>query len=339
MDEIQCSDDIAAVTSKVLFLRPFVPVRLTEEARAGGSGGRTDESAPAELLIDERSGFESCGYRKLIVTGEGGSSFERPGQRGVRLPAGAELLLPVDDRADDTVLRLRVARPGGPVPVTLVVAVGETPVARVVVGSEFEEHRLPVPAAALSSCVRDVINNAGSRLDDRGNAGDRGIWQPDRGQYERAEDVEAICGAAVLLRGSALERVGRFDRDFFMYYEDTDLSWRLRAAGYRLRYRPSAVVRHHHAATSREWSPLFIYYTSRNRILMIAKNATAWSFLRTYAGEIRSFLGQLKYLIPGRAGEAVGARRAQLRIRLRMHLSLLLQIPRALGKRAGLLSH
>ena len=69
--------------------------------------------------------------------------------------------------------------------------------------------------------------------------------------------------------------VGWFDDDFFMYYEDTDLSWRIRSRGYTIRYQPDAVLRHIHAASSKEWSPLWVYHVDRNRLLMLTKDASA----------------------------------------------------------------
>jgi glycosyltransferase involved in cell wall biosynthesis len=84
----------------------------------------------------------------------------------------------------------------------------------------------------------------------------------------------------VALRTSAGREVGWFDDDFFLYYEDTDLSWRLRAAGWAIRYEPSAVVRHVHSASSVEWSPTFVFHTDRNRLLMLVKNATPRLALR-----------------------------------------------------------
>ena len=57
----------------------------------------------------------------------------------------------------------------------------------------------------------------------------------------------AWCGGAVLLRRRYLDDVGLFDERFFLYYEDTDLSWRGRLRGWRYVYVPGAVVRHHHA--------------------------------------------------------------------------------------------
>ena len=63
-----------------------------------------------------------------------------------------------------------------------------------------------------------------------------------------------------------------------MYYEDTDLSWRGRLAGWRYCYVPESVVRHEHAASSKEGSALFMHYVERNRFLTLARNAP-WSML------------------------------------------------------------
>jgi GT2 family glycosyltransferase len=65
-----------------------------------------------------------------------------------------------------------------------------------------------------------------------------------------------------------------------MYYEDTDLSWRLRARGWSIRYEPTAVIRHVHAATSKEWSPRWVFHVDRNRLLMLVKNASRGMVVR-----------------------------------------------------------
>jgi N-acetylglucosaminyl-diphospho-decaprenol L-rhamnosyltransferase len=49
-------------------------------------------------------------------------------------------------------------------------------------------------------------------------------------------------GGALLLRREALERVGLFDEDFFMYFEEVDLCLRLRRAGWEVRYFPGVTV-------------------------------------------------------------------------------------------------
>lgn len=54
-----------------------------------------------------------------------------------------------------------------------------------------------------------------------------------------------LCGASLLLRAQALNQVGLLDPGFPLYWEDADLSWRLRRAGWRLAVAPDSVVEHH----------------------------------------------------------------------------------------------
>jgi len=134
------------------------------------------------------------------------------------------------------------------------------------------ELEVEVPAGVR---LVDVVNNAGSMVFRDGYGADRAYQELDRGQYQRPEEVFAFCGGAVCFRTEALRQAGVFDDDFFLYYEDTDLSWRLRALGWTIRYQPAAVARHIHSASSVEWSPLFVFHTDRNRLLMLTKNARA----------------------------------------------------------------
>jgi len=59
-----------------------------------------------------------------------------------------------------------------------------------------------------------------------------------------ARDVDWVSGAAVFLRRSALDDVGGWNERYFMYVEDVELCWRLRGAGRRVVYEPSAGVVH-----------------------------------------------------------------------------------------------
>ena len=80
----------------------------------------------------------------------------------------------------------------------------------------------------------------------------RGRDEEDTGQYDGAEmrDVFAGSGGASLYRASTLRDIGLFDQRFFAYYEDTDISFRARLAGWTVRYEPNSVVRHRIGGTS-----------------------------------------------------------------------------------------
>lgn len=124
-----------------------------------------------------------------------------------------------------------------------------------------------------------TVNNAGVVVFRDGYGADRGFGDPAE-KFGNAEEVFGFCGNGVALRASALAQVGSFDENFFLYYEDTDLSWRLRLCGWSIRFEPRAVVWHRHSASSGLGSPLFRFHNERNRLLMLTKNATTGLALR-----------------------------------------------------------
>jgi GT2 family glycosyltransferase len=65
-----------------------------------------------------------------------------------------------------------------------------------------------------------------------------------RQDHTRAREVDALMGAALLVRRAALDQAGGFDEAFFLYAEETDLMARWRERGWRLSYEPAAEVVH-----------------------------------------------------------------------------------------------
>ena len=65
-------------------------------------------------------------------------------------------------------------------------------------------------------------------------------------------DVDSVCGAFMLVRREVIERVGTFDETFRMYGEDLDWAYRIKAAGWRVRYHPGVVVLHYKGQSSRQ---------------------------------------------------------------------------------------
>lgn len=63
-------------------------------------------------------------------------------------------------------------------------------------------------------------------------------------RYDNQADVEQLMGSALLVRRSAMEQVGPMDERFFMYYEEVDLCYRLKEAGWRIGFVPEATITH-----------------------------------------------------------------------------------------------
>ncbi|OLE21258.1 MAG: hypothetical protein AUG49_22480, partial [Catenulispora sp. 13_1_20CM_3_70_7] len=185
----------------------------------------------------------------------------------------------------------------------------------------------------------NTIQNAGSILLSDGSGADRGFREPDRGQYDERQEVFGACGASVLYRRDMLEDVGVYDETFFMYYEDTDLNWRMRLRGWSVVYEPAAVVDHVHAGSSQEWSPFFVFHVDRNRLFMLLKDASMPMVIRSYWGFIRLAARNATRrarrrgdspVLEGRAARGAG----RARVHLRVVASLAAHLPEMLVKRS-----
>jgi len=62
--------------------------------------------------------------------------------------------------------------------------------------------------------------------------------------HDRQTDVDQVMGAALMTRRSIIEQVGGMDEDFFMYYEEVDLCYRIKQAGWRIVFLPNPVITH-----------------------------------------------------------------------------------------------
>lgn len=87
-------------------------------------------------------------------------------------------------------------------------------------------------------------------------------------------DIDYLVGASLLLRWSALAEVGFFDTRYFLYWEDTDLCFRLRNAGWRLDVARDARVRHEGQASSGLRSPLWDREFTASSVLFFRRHAS-----------------------------------------------------------------
>ena len=101
--------------------------------------------------------------------------------------------------------------------------------------------------------------------------------------HDEPRSVPWLRGAALAIRRSAFDAVGGFDEDFFMYWEEVDLSRRLAAAGFATHYAPVTTVLHvraqstgrHACAMRREWLVGFGRYLRRHEPPRVAARQLA----------------------------------------------------------------
>ena len=305
---------LGAVTGKVLFLPSFARLSLATEGFVPGLHDSRELGVRiSSLRVDGEEMLPAVLWERLTYGAEG-----PPDGRFFWTRPSGELLIPVARERPATRLRVELtwsaerskpvtlSWPGGSVALT--------------VGAEPTTVKAELPAELP---LVDVVNNAGGVVLAAGYGADRAYQQVDDGVVDEAVEVFTACGNGMAMRTSLGHQLGWFDDDFFLYYEDTDLSWRMRAAGWTVRYVPAAVAEHLHAASSGVDSPVFRYYNTRNSLIVVTRHApkavAARSLVRQSLGLVRAVL---------RAPTA-----APTRARARGLCAHLVRLPRTLGVR------
>lgn len=116
---------------------------------------------------------------------------------------------------------------------------------------------------------RSLINNAGICISKDGSAFNRKIGEKDN--IAKNEEIFGPCAASAIYREKAIKKVKFFDKDFFCYMEDVDLSWRLRLSGWKSMLVFDSKVYHVHSASSPS-SEFKISLINRNSVFVLIKN-------------------------------------------------------------------
>lgn len=98
--------------------------------------------------------------------------------------------------------------------------------------------------------------------------------------YDTQKDVDQLMGSALLIRRSVIDQVGKMDEIFFMYYEEVDLCYRIKKAGWRIVFMPEAVITHLGGHSARQ-------IPVERRIIMLTSLLT---FFRKHRGTFRTGL-------------------------------------------------
>jgi N-acetylglucosaminyl-diphospho-decaprenol L-rhamnosyltransferase len=90
--------------------------------------------------------------------------------------------------------------------------------------------------------------------------------------YSERHEADFLMGAVLMLRRAAVEQVGDFDTDFFMFSEETDLCYRMKEAGWTVEFSPEAEFVHvGGASTKPEWNRMYREQL-RGHLLFLAKH-------------------------------------------------------------------
>jgi len=182
-------------------------------------------------------------------------------------------------------------------------------------------------APLVLSMAADVIDSAGIEYHVSGWARNRHYGQRLSPDHLRSREVFGPSGSSGFYRRAALDRVGALLPEYGAYFEDVDLAFRLRWAGYRCIYEPASRVWHKGSATYGRQSARLVQLLARNEELVFWVNLAArqlalgllphLGFLavrlvrRAWAGQLGAYLAGKKEAI--RLVGWIAQRRKQLR--------------------------
>ncbi len=127
--------------------------------------------------------------------------------------------------------------------------------------------------------------------------------------YNKQEWIFGACAGAALYRTLMLRDIGLFDEDFFLVYEDVDLSFRAQLKGYKCLFVPEAVVYHKASSSIVYDSPISVYYSHRNLEWVYIKNMSSELILKTiWLHIIYDLAAFLFFAANGRAKEFIMAK-------------------------------
>jgi GT2 family glycosyltransferase len=126
----------------------------------------------------------------------------------------------------------------------------------------------------------NVINFAGGRINMllaiSSHIGEDTV---DKGQYDRSSSVDWVEGSCMLVRAQAIKDIGTMDAEYFAYWEEVDWCLRGKKKGWLSWYVPEAKIWHKIGKSTQKINHLRLYYSKRNRILLMRKNAKNEHFL------------------------------------------------------------
>lgn len=158
-----------------------------------------------------------------------------------------------------------------------------------------------------------IIDRAGDAYTKAGTGLLRGRGRP-ASNYDRQEWIFGACAGAALYRTRMLNDVGLFDEDFFLLYEDVDVSFRAQLKGYKCLYVPEAVVYHMASSSIVYDSPISVYYSHRNLEWVYIQNMPASLIPKTICSHLIYDMAAFFYFAAnGRIKEFIKAKRDALK--------------------------
>jgi GT2 family glycosyltransferase len=118
---------------------------------------------------------------------------------------------------------------------------------------------------------RDTLDHLGGMWESQ-TATFRMVGSREKQKPEHIQELDYVCGAALLVSKQVFDTIGFFDPRFFLIWEEADFCFRARRHGFKVLSSPSALIWHKVSASFVGGKPHSTYFWWRNRFLWIERN-------------------------------------------------------------------
>jgi len=117
------------------------------------------------------------------------------------------------------------------------------------------------------------LDSVGSYFTNTGFLYHYGFGKKDTEKFKKEIKLFSAKGSALMLRAELIKKIGLFDDDYFAYFEETDLCWRIWLSGYFVVYVPESYILHKGWGTiGKMYFPFFNFHSYKNRIASLIRN-------------------------------------------------------------------
>lgn len=142
---------------------------------------------------------------------------------------------------------------------------------------------------------KNVYDSAGEKITSFGFLTERAQGAIDTGQFDTVENIFSGKTAALIVRKSIFLQIGGFDENYYMYWEEPDLCWRIWKSEHKVVFLPFDKVWHAYGTSrkiiSTKKTAQITYIGCRNQIFTIVKNATGRNLFKILVATVLSWIG------------------------------------------------
>jgi len=274
--------NVGVASSKLLYHIPYVRLTIKSETHLKSNLYKDSDFSPLGLVVEEikrenHSTCSGCWYLDGFNPPEGENLISR------WTNGNGEILLPVEHDEEKYQLIFHGITSDFESKSKYEIFINDKVISSgTIVSNNVKSINLKINKTANKNKLIWLVQNTGNAILKNGLSRDIGsvikntdtelkeFYDFDNEYYDKKRKIVGLCGASFIIKKSIVKKIGLFNDDFFMYYEDVDLGLRVWKSGWDIVYEPRSIVYHKHKTTTdKEATIFFITLIKKNHLLFL----------------------------------------------------------------------